>query len=100
MARAQEKQCKAQYCPKALRCYRLTDLDLNSRAVEPPCSGRGGKVCGWTTRPRPTAASTPEGARAVPAGVVERHMASAAIPVAQAGTNRAMGEPARPMRGS
>jgi hypothetical protein len=31
---------------------------LNSRAVEPPCSGRGGKVFGWTTRPRPTAAST------------------------------------------
>src|SRR5271156_3636700 len=28
MAPAQEKQCKAQYCPKTLRCYSLPDLGL------------------------------------------------------------------------
>src|SRR5580700_1880797 len=91
---------KAQYCPQGVRCYSLPDLDLNSRAVEPPRSGRGGKVFGWTTRPRQTADSTPEGASAAPAGVVERPMASAAILVATAGMSRPMGDPTRPMRRS
>ena len=57
-----EKQCKAPYCPYGLRCYSLPDLGLEQAAPSSRSAPAWREGFGWTTRPRPTAASTPEGA--------------------------------------
>ena len=68
------------------------DLDLNnSRAVEPQGSGAAGKVLDGRRGPAQRRPRRQRGPIAAPAGVVERRMASAAIPVATAGMNRPIG---------